>query len=212
MDYGWEGRRIRRLQVLRFLVTLDYPFCCLVLPLPPPNGQRTNLCDRAHWNASKAGNERTSINIRRSPSLILSLAPSPASPWISSWLGRATRPQRRCSALQAFQVALDSEQAVDGNQCHALPKPSVEVPVAPIKEAAQRKQRRILRVITQAGNPFRAPKEQPAHSSKLISRNSTLDRLIRADWQRTSYCRRCAMICMQSQSRRRLAPRQPLLL
>lgn len=29
MDYGWEGRRIRRLQVLRFLVALALPVLLL---------------------------------------------------------------------------------------------------------------------------------------------------------------------------------------
>lgn len=59
MDYGWEGRRIRRLQVLRFLVTLDYPFCCLVLPLPPPNGQMDKSLRSSPLEREQAGNERT---------------------------------------------------------------------------------------------------------------------------------------------------------
>lgn len=100
-------------------------------------GKWTNLSDRAHWNASRPGMRGRQLTYEEALHGFYRFAPSPASPWISSWLGRATRqPRRRCSTLQAFQVVLDSEQAVDGNQCHALPKPSVEVPVAPIKVAA----------------------------------------------------------------------------
>lgn len=83
------------------------PCCFLVLPLPPPNG-RTNLSDRAHWNASGPGMRGRQLNNTKKAALIYRFAPSPASPWISSWLGRATlQPHRRCATLQAVQVALE---------------------------------------------------------------------------------------------------------
>jgi hypothetical protein len=85
------------------------PCCCLVLPLPPPNGQRDKSLRSSPLERERAGNEQTSIKpYEEALHVFYRFAPSPASPWISSWLGRATRqPPRRCATLEAFQVALE---------------------------------------------------------------------------------------------------------
>lgn len=109
------------------------PCCWLVLPLPPPN-RRTNLSDRAHWKASGPGMRGRQLNNTKKPSLILSLCPKSR---VTLDIVVAGTGHPAAAASLCYAASFPSRSgAFYGNQCHALPKPNVEVPVAPIKVAA----------------------------------------------------------------------------